>query len=71
MKINLQRLRGRFQGMLFVSAILIIVLLLIYTQRIVSTLRAESREILFFYTDTLPSGSITFGICLDDRKIGA
>lgn len=50
MKINLYRLKGHFHGMLFISAILIIFLLLIYTQWIVNALRAESREILLFYT---------------------
>ncbi|MFQ5822877.1 MAG: ATP-binding protein [bacterium] len=50
MRINLYFLRGRFKGLLFIFAILIIIFLLFYTQRIVGTLRVEAREILLFYT---------------------
>ncbi len=50
MRVNVYLLRGRFKGLLFIFAIVIIILLLIYTQRIVTALRAESREILLFYT---------------------
>ncbi|MFQ5640513.1 MAG: ATP-binding protein [bacterium] len=49
MKINLYRLKGRFKGLLFVLAIAIILALLIYSQSIVSALRAESKDILLFY----------------------
>ncbi|MFQ6112742.1 MAG: ATP-binding protein [bacterium] len=57
MRMNLYRLRGRFKGLLFISAILIIILLLIYTQQIVGALRRESREILLFYTQLYASAA--------------
>ena len=41
---------GRFKGFLFISAILIILALLWYTQKIVNGLRNEARQILLFYT---------------------
>ncbi|MCG8604610.1 sensor histidine kinase, partial [bacterium] len=51
MRLNLYRLRGSFKGFLFISGILIIIGLLFYTQRIVSSLRAESRDILLLYAE--------------------
>ena len=53
MKFSLYQLSGRFKGFLFILAILIISLLLIYTQRIVNELRADSREILLFYAQLI------------------
>ncbi|MDZ7360264.1 MAG: HAMP domain-containing histidine kinase [candidate division KSB1 bacterium] len=41
---------GRFKGFLFALAILIILALLWYTQKIVNGLRSEARQILLFYT---------------------
>ncbi|NIR52866.1 sensor histidine kinase [candidate division KSB1 bacterium] len=57
MKINLYRLKGRFKGLLFIFAILIIISLLFYSQRLVSALRAESREILLFYAQMYASAA--------------
>lgn len=57
MKINLYRLRGRFKGFLFILGIIIIILLLIYSQRIVNDLRAQSREILLFYAQLYASAA--------------
>lgn len=57
MKINLYRLRGRFKGLLFILAILIVISLLFYSQRIVKALRAESREILLFYAQMYASAA--------------
>lgn len=57
MKINLYRLRGRFKGLLFIFAILIVISLLFYSQRIVKALRAESREILLFYAQMYASAA--------------
>ncbi len=51
MKINLYRLKGRFKGVLFIFAVVIIVLLFIYNYRIVNQLRAESRQILLLYAN--------------------
>ena len=51
MKLNLYHLRGRFKGLLFISAIALIIGLLFYTQRIVNALRAESRSVLEFYAE--------------------
>jgi len=48
MKLNLYKLRGTFKGFLFIFAIALILLLLFYTQRIVNTLREESRAIALF-----------------------
>jgi len=45
----LYRLSGRFQGFLFVSAILLILILLAYTREIVEDLRQEARGILTIY----------------------
>jgi hypothetical protein len=42
---------GRFKGFLFVMAIVIILVLLWYTQGIVNGLRNEARQILLFYTE--------------------
>jgi two-component sensor histidine kinase len=41
---------GRFKGFLFITAILIILALLWYTQKIVNGLRNEARQILLLYT---------------------
>ncbi|MFQ5706462.1 MAG: ATP-binding protein [bacterium] len=57
MQINLYNLRGRFKGFLFIFAILIIIVLLLYSQSIVNELRAESREILLFYTQLYASAA--------------
>jgi two-component sensor histidine kinase len=46
---NLYKLKGRFKGFLFVSALLLILLLMFYTQKVVNDLREESREIIKFY----------------------
>ncbi len=53
MKLSLYQLSGRFKGFLFIVAILIISLLLFYTQRIVTQLRQDSREILLFYAQLI------------------
>lgn len=50
MKTALYRLRGRFKGLLFILGIVIIIMLLLYTQRIVDALRNEARGILLSYT---------------------
>jgi two-component sensor histidine kinase len=44
------RVTGRFKGFLFATAILIILALLWYSQKIVNGLRNEARQILLFYT---------------------
>ena len=59
MKLNLYKLRGRFKGLLFISAIALIIGLLFYTQRIVNALRAESRSILAFYAELYASAATT------------
>ena len=59
MKLNLYRLRGRFKGLLFISAIALIIGLLVYTQSIVNALRAESRNILAFYAELYASAATT------------
>lgn len=46
---SLYRLSGRFKGFLFVTALVLIMLLLVYTQHLVSGLRAEARGFLLFY----------------------
>jgi hypothetical protein len=51
MQLTLYRGAGRFKGFLFVAAIVIILVLLWYTQEIVNGLRQESRQILLFYTE--------------------
>ncbi|MDZ7289196.1 MAG: HAMP domain-containing histidine kinase [candidate division KSB1 bacterium] len=50
MQISLYRGAGRFKGFLFITAIIIILLLLWHTQKIVNGLRNEARQILLFYT---------------------
>ncbi len=59
MRVNLYRLRGRFKGLLFILAILIVLSLLFYTQRLVNDLRAEAREILLFYAQMVASAVTT------------
>ncbi|MFQ5769512.1 MAG: PAS domain-containing sensor histidine kinase [bacterium] len=59
MKINLYRLKSRFKGLLFIFGILIIILLLLYSQRIVHALRTESRDILLFYAQLYASAATT------------
>ena len=51
MNFNLYHLRGRFKGLLFIAGILIIGFLLFYTQRLVSALRTESRDVLLLYAE--------------------
>ncbi|MDZ7343299.1 MAG: ATP-binding protein [candidate division KSB1 bacterium] len=51
MQLTLYRGAGRFKGFLFIVAIVIILVLLWYTQGIVNGLRSESRQILLFYTE--------------------
>lgn len=51
MKINLFRFRSYFKGLLFILALLLILALLFYSQHIVNSLRAESREIAEFYAN--------------------
>ena len=48
MKLNIYHLKGKFKGLLFIFAIVIIVLLLFHSQRIVNQLRTDSRDILQF-----------------------
>jgi len=55
MKLNLYRLKGGFKGLLFILAIVIIVVLLIHSQRTVQALRAESRDIMLFYAQLYAS----------------
>ncbi|RMF61179.1 MAG: GHKL domain-containing protein [Calditrichaeota bacterium] len=57
MKLNLYRLKGQFKGFLFVLAIVIILLLLVHSQRIVNELRAEARQVLLFYTKLYASAA--------------
>ena len=57
MKINIYRLKGKFKGLLFICAILIIILLLLHSQRIVNQLRTESRNILQFYANLYASAA--------------
>jgi two-component sensor histidine kinase len=59
MKINLYRLKGSFKGLLFILAIVIIVVLLIQTQRTVQALRKESRDIMLFYAQLYASVATT------------
>ena len=49
MSISIYRSSGKFKRFLFVLAILIIFVLLLYTQNLVNNLRAETRKILEFY----------------------
>jgi len=51
MKLNIYHLKGKFKGLLFIVAIVIIILLLFHSQRIVNQLRADSRDILQFYAN--------------------
>ncbi|MCH7674759.1 HAMP domain-containing histidine kinase [candidate division KSB1 bacterium] len=57
MKLNIYHLKGKFKGLLFIFAILIIILLLLHSQRIVNQLRAESRDILQFYANLYASAA--------------
>jgi len=57
MKLNIYHLKGKFKGLLFIFAILIIILLLFHSQRIVNQLRAESRNILQFYANLYASAA--------------
>lgn len=57
MKINLYKLKGRFKGLLFIIALAIIVALFFYNYRIVSQLRAESRQVLLFYAQLYASAA--------------
>jgi len=57
MKISIYRLKGKFKGLLFISAIAIIILLLLHSQRIVNQLRTESRAILQFYANLYASAA--------------
>ncbi|MCH8871674.1 HAMP domain-containing histidine kinase [candidate division KSB1 bacterium] len=57
MKINIYRLKGKFKGLLFICAILIIIFLLLHSQRIVNQLRTESRNILQFYANLYASAA--------------
>ena len=50
MQASLYRGAGRFKGFLFITAIVIILALLWYTQKIVNGLRSEARQFLLFYT---------------------
>ena len=59
MKINLYQLKGRFKGLLFIFAIIIIVLLLFHSQRTVQALRTESRDIMLFYAQLYASVATT------------
>ncbi|MFQ5631500.1 MAG: hypothetical protein ACE5I1_22240, partial [bacterium] len=49
MNTKLYQISGRFKSFLFVIAIFIIGFLLVYTQNLVETLRAEARQIMEFY----------------------
>ena len=51
MKLNIYHLKGKFKGLLFIFAIVIIILLLLHSQRIVNQLREDSRDILQFYAN--------------------
>ncbi|MCH7753972.1 HAMP domain-containing histidine kinase [candidate division KSB1 bacterium] len=57
MKLNIYHLKGKFKGLLFIFAILIIILLLLHSQRIVNQLRTESRNILQFYANLYASAA--------------
>jgi len=57
MKLNIYHLKGKFKGLLFIFAIVIIILLLLHSQRIVNQLRAESRNILQFYANLYASAA--------------
>ncbi len=57
MKINIYQLKGKFKGLLFITAIVIIILLLFHSQRIVNQLRADSRDILQFYANLYASAA--------------
>ncbi len=57
MKLNIYHLKGKFKGLLFIFAILIIILLLFHSQRIVNQLRTESRNILQFYANLYASAA--------------
>lgn len=57
MKISIYHLKGKFKGVLFISATLIIILLLLHSQRIVNQLRTESRNILQFYANLYASAA--------------
>ncbi len=57
MKINFYKVKSRFKGLLFIFAILMIVLLLLYNYRIVNDLRKESRQILLFYAKQYASAA--------------
>ncbi len=59
MKVNFYQLKGRFKGLLFILGIVIIILLLLYSQRIVNDLRAESRGILEFYAQLYAAAATT------------
>jgi len=47
--LSLYRLFGSFKGLLFIAASLIILGLLVYTQKVVNELRRDSRQIVEFY----------------------
>lgn len=53
MNLSLYRLSGRFKGLLFILALVIIIVLLVYTQHIVNQLREDAREILLFYAQLI------------------
>ncbi len=57
MKVNVYKLKGHFKGLLFVIAVLIIIVLLVYNYRIVRELRAESRQILLLYAQLYASAA--------------
>ena len=57
MKLNIYHLKGKFKGLLFIFAIVIIILLLLHSQRIVNQLRADSRDILQFYANLYASAA--------------
>jgi two-component sensor histidine kinase len=59
MQLSLYRGAGRFKGFLFVTAIVIILLLLWHTQKIVNGLRQEARQILLFYTELYANAAST------------
>ncbi len=57
MKLNIYHLKGKFKGLLFIFAIVVIILLLLHSQRIVNQLRADSRDILQFYANLYASAA--------------
>jgi signal transduction histidine kinase len=59
MQQSLYRGAGRFKGFLFMTAIVIVLLLLWYTQKIVNGLRQEARQILLFYTELYANAAST------------